>query len=447
MVFEGRDGRGVTKWSVLLFCFCAGILPEAVAQTQTLSEPREMLSESRDPLSEPRESLAGERAAQELSRSLTNEDYNIHLGHIRFQTQARLGVAYTDNVFLSGVNKKDDFIFNPEIDLAALMPVGQFNSLRLFVGLSYEWFAKNHSLNSDIPLVNPDSELAFYIFVGDFRIKLHEKFTYQQTLVFDDQVVNQVRLYNFNDVARFDRMDNFVGATVDWDLNKVLLTGNYDHENFISTTERFKYLDRASELFALTANYLLGDRTKTGLEGMGGYHNYDTETTLNDNWRGRVGPFAEAKLPKGLILRAGGGYELARFDSTAAPGNDYDHYYVYGRLSQETKWFTHSLGAGHETLLGDNANNLRTTYVRYSINTEVLKNTTIEGFGAVNISREFGGSFEEKFNNYLAGLRVGYQFHKYWRADLGYEFLYKDSEFSDRTFHRNLVSLDVTFRF
>src|SRR5262249_1095568 len=184
----------------------------------------------------------------------TNEDYNIHFGQIRFQTQARLGVAYTDNVFLSGVNKKDDFIFTPEIDLAALMPIGRFNSLRLSVGLSYEWFAKNHSLNSDLPLVNPDSELAFYIFVGDFRIKLHEKFTYQQTLVFDDQVVNQVRLYNFNDVARFDRMDNFVGATVDWDLNKVLLTGTYDHENFVSTTDRFKYLNRASELFALTAN-------------------------------------------------------------------------------------------------------------------------------------------------------------------------------------------------
>jgi hypothetical protein len=448
MVFEGRDGRGlVTKWSVLLFYLCAGALTEAGAQTQTLSEPRETLSESRDPLSEPRESLAGERAARELSRSLTNEDYNIHLGHIRLQTQARLGVAYTDNVFLSGVNKKDDFIFTPEIDLAALVPIGQFNSLRLSLGLSYEWFAKNHSLNSDLPLVNPDSELAFYIFVGDFRIKLHEKFTYQQTLVFDDQVVNQVRLYNFNDVARFDRMDNFVGTTVDWDLNKVLLTGTYDYENFVSTTERFKYLNRASELFALTANYLLGDRTKTGLEGMGAYNDFDTETTLNDNWRGRVGPFAEAKLPKGMILRAGGGYELARFDSAAGPGNNYDHYYLYGKLSQETKWFTHSLSAGHETLPGDNANNLRMSYVRYSINTEVLKNTSIEGYASANFSREFGGSFEEKFNNYLTGFRLGYQFHKYWRADLGYEFLYKDSEFSDRSFTRNLVSLDVTFRF
>jgi hypothetical protein len=436
MVFEGRNPGVLTKSLVLFTCLWAGISSEALAQ--------ESFAQS---LSEPRESLAGEHAAQELRRALTNEDYNIHVGDLRFQSQARLSAAYTDNVFLSGTDKKDDFIISPEIDLAALLPIGHFNSLRLSVGLGYEWFAKNHTLNSDVPLVNPDSELAFYLLVGDFRIKVHDKFTYQQTLAFDEQVANQVRFYNFNDVARFDRFNNFAGTTIDWDLNKVILTGSYDHENFISTTERFEYLNRASELFGLTGNYLLGDRTKTGLEGVGSYNNFDTETILNDNWRGRVGPFAAVKLPKGIVLRAGGGYELARFDSTAGPGNNYSDYYLYGRLSQETKWFTHSIGAGHETLPGDNANNLRTTYVRYSISTDVVRNTTIEGYGSVNFSREFGGGFEEKYDNYVAGCVLGYQFHKYWRAGLAYEFFYKDSEFSDRTFHRNLVSVDLAFKF
>lgn len=434
MVFTGRDGPGsAKKLSVLLYLLCGGILPEAIAQNEALSEPRQ--------------SLAGERAAQELARSLTNEDYNIHLGPVLFQTQARLGAAYTDNVFLSPIDKRDDYIINPELDLAALLPVGKFNSLKLGMGLSYEWFAKNHSLNSDVPLVSPDSELAFYLFVGDFRIKLHDKFTYQQTLVFDQQASDQLHLYNFTDVGRFDRLDNFVGPTIDWDLNKVILTVSYDHENFISTTEQFKYLDRSSEWFKATANYLLGDRTKTGLEGQAGYHNFDTETIMNDNWRARVGPFAEIRLPEGMILRAGGGYDMARFDSAALPGNNYDNWYAYGKIAQETKWFTHSLGAGHETILGDNANNLRTTYVRYSINSDVIKNTLLEGYLSANFSREFGGEFEEKFIHYLAGCKVGYQFHKYIRADLGYELFYKDSEFSDRVFHRNRVSLDVTFKF
>jgi len=176
-------------------------------------------------------------------------------------------------------------------------------------------------------------------------------------------------------------------------------------------------------------------------------HNYDRETILNDNWRVHAGPFMELRLPEGMILRAGGGYEAARFDSSAAAGNDYDSWYAYGKISQELKWLVHSVAAGHETLLGDNANNLRTTYLRYSITSDAIKDIELEGHFSVNFSKEFGGDFREEFIHYLAGVRVGYPFHKYWRADLAYELFLKDSETADRSFHRNRVSLDVTFRF
>src|SRR5262249_34916285 len=102
MVSEGRNPGWVTKWSVLLFCLCAGILLEAAGQSSGQSESyqTEPFPQSyAQPLSEARESLAGERSAQELRRALTNEDYNIRFGELRFQTQARLGAAYTDNVF------------------------------------------------------------------------------------------------------------------------------------------------------------------------------------------------------------------------------------------------------------------------------------------------------------------------------------------------------------
>lgn len=405
------------------------------------------LAQGTDAETHPRESLAGESAAQELRRAMTNEVYNMHYGHIGFQTEARVGVAYTDNLFLSGIDARDDFIVNPEIDLRAFVPVGELNTLKLAMGLSYEWFAKNHSLNSDVPLVSPGSELLFYVFVGDFRIKLHDQFSYQQTLVFNEQTPDQIHIYNFTDVGRFDRLDNLVGPTIDWDLNKVVLSFSYDHENFISTTEQFKYLDRASELFGATVNYLLGEKTKVGLENHGGVHNYDHETILNNNWRDRMGPFAEVRLPQGMTLRTGGGYELARFDSTAAPGNDYDTWYAYAKLAQELRWFTHSLGAGRETLLGDNANNLRTTYVRYAIVSDAFRDIELEGNLSANFSKEFGGDFHESFIHYVAGFRVGYQFHKYWRADLDYELFWKDSETAQRSFHRDRVSLDVTFKF
>jgi len=394
-----------------------------------------------------RESVAGEEAALELKRALTNEVYNIHYGRIGFQTEARLGAAYTDNVFLSAVNKKEDFIINPEATLSALVPVSELNALKLSLGLGYEWFANNHDLNSDAPLISPGSELAFNIFVGDFRIKLHDKFSYQQTLVFNDQTSDQTRVYNFTDVGRFDRLDNFAGLLVDWDLNKVILTAGYDHENFISMSDQFKYLNRASEWFTFKFNYLLGPQTKIGLETQASLHNYEEETILNDNWRERVGPFAEMRLPKGLVLKIGGGYDGAQFDNTASANSAYNTGYGYATIRQELRYFTHSLAVGRETEIGDNANNLRVTYARYSIVSDVIKNLDLEGSFSANFCKEFGGDFEEDFVQYVPGIRVGYQFHKYWRANVGYELFLKDSETPQRSFHRDLVSLDVTFKF
>src|SRR2546430_12625833 len=67
--------------------------------------------------------LSRSRAAQELKRAMTNEVYNIHWGPVSFRTEAKIGAAYTDNVFLSHLNKRDDYIIHPEVNLTASMPV------------------------------------------------------------------------------------------------------------------------------------------------------------------------------------------------------------------------------------------------------------------------------------------------------------------------------------
>jgi len=451
---RGKTHLGPEKQvSLLLLLFSGGIACEALGQVEPgpieprQPEPVQTQPVQTEPGPEPRGSLAGERAAQALKQSLTNEVYNMHWGPVSLRTETKLEAAYTDNVFLSEANRLDDYIIYPQVNLTAAMPVGQLNMLRASVGVGYEWFAKNHSLNSDVPLVSPGSEFLFNVFVGDFRIKLYDKVSYEQTLTFNQQAGDQPRFYNFTDVARFDRFDNFAGVAVDWDLNKVIISAGYAHENFISTTQEFEYLNRASEWFTSSFNYLLGDRTKAGLEGAVGLHDYYSETTLNDNWRASGGPFIEARLPAGMILRTGGGYEMARFDSTAAPGNDYDNWYAYGKISQELKWLTHSLSAGHATLLGDNANNLRTTYLQYAISSDTIKNLQLEGYFSVNFSKEFGGSYFEEFRHYLTGARVGYLFHKYFSANAGYELFLKDSDTPNLSFYRNLVTVDVTFRF
>jgi len=393
-----------------------------------------------------RESMAGESAARAFKRSIENEEYNLRFGPVRLRTGASLSGSYTDNVLYSH-DAKEDYLVRPEISLAASWPITELNALRLSLGLAYEWYAKNHELNADAPLVNPGSELVFHLFVGDFRIQLHERFSYQQSLFFNSLSSENGGFYNFNDVGTFSRLNNEAGFDVDWDLNKVVLSAGYNHENFISTTDSYDYLDRASEWFSASARFSLGDKAQTGLEAQAGLHNYARETTLNDNWRLRVGPFVEVTLMEKVQLRAGGGFDMARYDASAPGNNNYESYYGYARIRQETRHFSHSLAAGREHLLGDNANNLRTTYARYSISSPIVAHLDLEANLSVNFAEEFGGTFEEEFTYYGAGFRLGSQFHKYWRADLSYEYRLKDSDQVARDFHRNRVTIGVTYSF
>jgi hypothetical protein len=356
-------------------------------------------------------------------------------------------VGYTDNAFYSETNRAVDVVINPEVRLGAFMRVSELNTLKVAVGVGYEYYVNNHVLNADAPLVNPNTELTFNLFAGDFHFRMHERFSFQQTLFINTTPSGQDLLFNFNDTGIFSRWDNFAGVDVDWDLGKAILTFGYDHETFQSTTESFTYLDRSSDWLSASVAIPVGDQAQVGVEVKGGLHNYDTETTLNDHNQVRGGPFVDFKLPAKISFRAGGGYDRARYDEVAPPGSSYTTYYAYGRISQETRFFTHALSAGRETLLGENANNLEDLYVRYAISSPIFTNTDLSLSGAVHWDKEYGGAFHEEFTYYVVGARVGYQIHKYWRAELGYEFLLKDSDLPDRNYYRNRVTLGLNFTF
>jgi hypothetical protein len=395
---------------------------------------------------QPQDSLAGEAAAQALKRAIDSEQSNLRLGPVKFQVGASVGASYTDNVFYSH-NQKEDFLINPEITLGALWPISELNTMRLSLGLGYEWYLKNHVLNSDAPLVNPGSELEFNLFVGDFRIKPHERFSYQESLFFNSLFGDNARFYNLNNVGTFARLDNQVGVDVDWDLNKVVLSAGYNHEDFDSYTAAFDYLSRASEWFTGNASFALGDKAHAGLETQASLHHYASQTTLNDNWRVRGGPYAEAELLSKITLRGGGGFDTAQYDAPAADNNNFQTYYAYARIRQELRLFSHSLKAGREHMLGENANNMRTTYVRYSITSPLVAHLELEGNLSVNFAREFGGAFDEKFTYYGAGFRVEYPFHKNLTAGLSYEFRLKESNLPLRDFDRNRVTVQVIYTF
>jgi hypothetical protein len=394
----------------------------------------------------PRESLAGMKTAEAQRNALQADPYNLRYGPFQFQTETSLGLGLTDNLLRSHDNRSEDLLINPEVTLRARWPVTQLNTFNTALTVAYERYINNSRLSSGRPLLRPNSELVFNIYSGDVRVQLHEKPTYEETLFFNSAGALNNRFYNFTDTGKFARFDNLLGFNVDWDLHDVILSVGYDFEAFLASTARFRYLDRYSHFLSPSVTFLLGEKARVGLEAQGSVHDFRQETVIDDHWRARVGPFAQFQIQPGISLRVGAGYETAQFDRSAN-NSDFQSYYAYGRVTQTLKSFTHSLSAGHETLLGDNANNMRNTFVRYNISVPIIRNLDAGFRASANFAREFGGAFEEEFDFYRGGLELGWQFHKYARATLGYDYTKKTSDLPLRGFYQNFLTMAVAYKF
>ena len=137
-----------------------------------------------------RPSLAGEEAAEARRQDIEHIPYNLMTGAIKYRISATLGFEYNDNVNLSENRPESDFIIHPQVTINALWPVTQLNTLRLDLGLGYAFYLDHSGQDTKGVLLAPGSQLALDIFVGDFRINFHDRFSLQQDPISELQVSN-----------------------------------------------------------------------------------------------------------------------------------------------------------------------------------------------------------------------------------------------------------------
>src|SRR5436853_1730173 len=262
-----------------------------------------------------RPSLAGQAASDARQQDVSRIPYNLLLGPVRFRVGASVGVEYNDNVNYSddgtfvipnptgpgtitiSASPQDDVIVTPNLTLDMIWPITQLNTLRLDLGIGYSFYLDHSNYNTDNILIAPKSQLAFDIFVGDFRINIHDRMQLQQ------DPIQEGALSNVQDYGRFE---NTAGVSVLWDLNKILLQIGYDHYNFVSTTSAFDYLDRNSEMLQGSAAFIINPTLTVGAEGNAVFTRFD-QNILNDNEDYSLGGFVEVVLTNNLKVRAAGG--------------------------------------------------------------------------------------------------------------------------------------------
>src|SRR5436309_4132268 len=230
-----------------------------------------------------RPSLAGQAASDARQQDVSRIPYNLLLGPVRLRVGASVGFEYNDNVTYAEVNEQDDFIITPNLTLDAIWPITQLNTLRLDLGVGYSFYLDHSQYDTDTILIAPKSQIAFDIFIADFRINLHDRFQVQQDPIQEGALSN---------VVDYGRFENTAGLSVLWDLNKLLLQVGYDHYNFVSTTNRFDYLNRNSEIVQGSAAFIVNPTITVGAEGNAVFTRYD-QSVLSDNKDYSVGGFVE----------------------------------------------------------------------------------------------------------------------------------------------------------
>jgi hypothetical protein len=420
-----------------------------------------------------RPSLAGEAAAEARRQSIDKIPYNLQVGPIKFRFSATMGIEYNDNINLAEdasftfttftgrpititTEPQSDVILRPQVNVNALWPITQLNTLRLDLGLGYAFYLDHSNNNTNAVLLSPGSQIAFDIFVGDFRINLHDRFSIQQ------DPISEAQLSNVSDYGRFE---NSAGVSVLWDLNQAVATLGYDHYTFIALNDDFEYLDRNADIFSGSIGFTPNSTMTVGVEGSATNTYYDLGI-MNDSLAYSAGLFLETQVTTNIRVRVAGGYQWIDFDNNGLVNDtqNVNDYYANLILSHRVNAaFSHNIALGHENTIGVNSNYVTLNYARHTATWNILLHTLLTTELFYEDAADSGGAgsallpglgaplfnpfVAENFHRYGGAVSLGYQLTPHVTLGFRYQYTQKDSDLPLRDYRQNRVALDGTYSF
>ena len=383
-----------------------------------------------------RNSLASSEAAAARRKSISSGGYSILIGPVAMNLSSSLGTRYVSNVYLSPSDPTGDCVIQPQVNANVLWPISDQNSLSLGLGVGYDYYVKTANYRSFY--ITPGSDLSFDIYVKDFVINLHSNFQLTQDPTYDPSVSRQGSVPQFI---------NYTGTQVDWDLNKLVVTFNYDHVTDLYTEQAQSYQSYSGNQFSLRASTKVHPAVMTGLELGGGLTDYNPP--LNDNTHISAGPMVRWQLTQNTSLRLAGGYAVYMF----APGELFknlpDFTGFYGTLTaqqQLTRNVSHSLSGGKQLQVNARGFPMDTYIAQYQVSLNVIRNIGLTmGFLYQNGTEYYG--IGERFNWVGFNLGASYRFTRRISTQLAYQGFWKMSHISAYDYAQNNISLQATYRF
>ncbi len=366
-------------------------------------------------------------------------DYNMKVGPVLLNTNASLEGQYVSNIGLTSSGQLNDFIISPQVGVTASWPITTTNTLRFSTSVGYNKYLIHPQYDTASVLVSPDSELAFDVYVGDFKINFHDQFSVQ---------TDPSSIGSLNNVVNFDRINNTAGIGVLWDLNQLLLTFNYDHITFISTNLQAQggnnlsnpgNIDYSADQVSAAASYRITSTIVAGVEAAASIRYYD-QFGINDNQLS-VGPFTRIEVTPTFKVSMGAGYQeittttgnltnaTTQQANNVAPVLGVGTFNTwYGNLTFDHRLnadYTDRLSLGHEGQLDVFSQISDTYYASYTSSWKVNSDLNLaftlnyEDVTSPSASNNISNS---SFNSFTAGVQANFPVTKSISGSILYQF-------------------------
>ncbi len=379
-----------------------------------------------------------------------SKDYTFKDGDFRMLLQPSLGLVWNDNVGLSRNNVISDVIVRPSVGLVASYPLAQNNLLFIDISLGYDWYLQHTALSTLALDSSSGTGLSFDLGVQDFNFNFHDWISYVQ---------DSAQTPNAANTANYGTFRNTAGVLGTWDMNQVVLSLGYDHEDVLATSSSFNSINHSAEMLNVRAGLKVSSHLTTGVEGTAAFTTYE-QSVLNGNAAYTAGGYADWHPGKAFAATVRGGFTTYQFQNTSKASGTNASIHTgnlnswYGSIllsHQPRESLSYSLEAGHEVQLGIQSDLLEDWYVRPSITWKIIKNmnfTTALFYehGEQGVADK-GGNLRENFDWYGGQLLLQQRLTKRFTVGAIYRLTLRasDSKTSNQGYTQNLIGLQLTY--
>lgn len=393
-------------------------------------------------------SMAGDlAAAQQQQANASIGYYNLLLGSTAWRFSSGLGLTFNDNVRLQP-NGESDLIVQPSLNAQMHWPVTLKNSLDISIGVGYSEYLQHQDLSQFF--ITPGSGLSFDVYVGDFKINLHDRATITEYAYQNPGAGGA----NQNLVS----LQNTAGVSTLWDMDKLTANVGYDHANYVSLSQNAGEPDASSENLFANAGLRVQPELLLGVEAGGTIITYNNQTgsagsvATPDAVQWSVGTFGTAQVSDYISVRADAGYTVYTPDNSATNlvTSDTTGFYLSLSLSHTVnRILSYTLSAGRSTDLAAYGQAQSYYYVRLTPNWNLFQKYTIttplwwqQGTLVYN-----GLAGAENYEQMGLGLNVSRSLTQKLSVGASYQFVRQTSDLANYSYTVNIVSLNFTYQF